>query len=46
MTEPRLGLSVESPSRRPTASDEVITEFAPDWRTSGTLFCSRTAATT
>ena len=45
MTEPRFGDSDERPSRRPTASEEVITELAPLCRTSGTLSCSRTDTT-
>ena len=45
MTEPSIGDIDESPSRRPTASEEVITELAPDCRISGTFSCSRTEAT-
>ena len=43
---PRFGLTADSPSSRPTASDEVTTALAPDWRSSEALSSSRTATTT
>ncbi len=42
---PSVGESDDSPSSRPTASDDVITELAPDCFISGAFSCSRTEAT-
>ncbi len=41
-----LGLFVASPSSRPAASDEVMTESAPLWVSRSAFSASRTAATT
>ena len=46
MIMPRLGLTADRPSSRPTASEEVTTALAPDWRSSEALSSSRTATTT
>ncbi len=45
ITEPSVGERDESPSSRPTASEEVITELAPDCLINGAFSCSRTADT-
>ena len=45
MTAPRVGDSDDRPSRRPTASEDVITELAPDCFIKGAFSCSRTEAT-
>ncbi len=42
MTEPSAGETAERPSSRPTASDDVTTASAPDWRTRWTLSLSPT----
>ncbi len=46
MIVPISGPMAERPRRRPTVSELVTTDDAPDWRTSGTLTCSRTATIT
>ena len=43
---PAVGEMSEIPMRRPAASAVVMTALAPDWRSTGACWDSRTAATT